>query len=103
MEATCRYPSFFESRLGDGLQMSFTFMQSITGSSAANQDPKVQQRHYGNVKGKSDSTLAQAKFGVARIYKLIRGNRASRNKFMSSIVRKFDNPSWNDTVIPFLM
>jgi cohesin loading factor subunit SCC2 len=65
---------------------------------------KVQSKIPGNVKGKSDGvSLAQARLGVSRIYKLIRGNRVSRNKFMSSIVRKFDNPTWNDSIVPFLM
>lgn len=98
-----KYPAFFESRLGDGLQMSFIFMQSISGIHE-NVNQKVQSKVLGNVKGKSDGgSLSQARLGVSRIYKLIRGNRVARNKFMSSIVRKFDNPSWNDSVVPFLM
>ncbi|OWM83476.1 hypothetical protein CDL15_Pgr012957 [Punica granatum] len=52
--------------------------------------------------GKSDrAALAQARVGVSRIYMLIRGNQVSRNKFMASIMRKFDNPAWNDSVVPF--
>ncbi|KAI4346656.1 hypothetical protein L6164_007534 [Bauhinia variegata] len=91
-----KYPTFFESRLGDGLQMSFMFIQSICGGSETG-NHKVQ------LKGKSEAgTLTQARLGVSRIYKLIRANRISRNKFMSSIVRKFDNPSWNNSVIGFL-
>lgn len=98
-----KYPSFFESRLGDGLQMSFTFIQSIKGTSE-NLNKKSQSKVLGNMKGKADGvSLTQARLGVSRIYKLIHGNRISRNKFMSSIVRKFDNPSWNDSVISFLM
>ncbi|KAJ0232572.1 Sister chromatid cohesion protein SCC2 [Hirschfeldia incana] len=96
-----KYPAFFESRLGDGLQMSFSFMQSISQiDSESNQNP--QQKGL----GKNDhtiSTLTQARLGVSRIYKLIRGNRISRNKFMTSIVRKFDNPTWSGSVISFLM
>ncbi len=103
MKYIFRYPAFFESRLGDGLQMSFIFMQSISGIHE-NVNQKVQSKVLGNVKGKSDGgSLSQARLGVSRIYKLIRGNRVARNKFMSSIVRKFDNPSWNDSVVPFLM
>ncbi|KAM3760976.1 hypothetical protein ACB098_01G233000 [Castanea mollissima] len=98
-----KYPAFFESRLGDGLQMTFIFIQAISGINE-NVNQKVQSKVIGNVKGKSDGgSVSQARLGVSRIYKLIRGNRVSRNKFMSSIVRKFDNPSWNDSVIPFLM
>lgn len=100
----CRYPAFFESRLGDGLQLSFIFMQSICSISPENLNQKHQSKAAGNLKGKSEgSSLTQARLGVSRIYKLIRGNRVSRNKFMSSIVRKFDNPSWSNSVIPFLM
>ncbi|KAF6145287.1 hypothetical protein GIB67_041482 [Kingdonia uniflora] len=56
------------------------------------------------MKAKSDgNTFVHARLGVSRIYKLIRGNRVSRNKFLSSIVRKFDSPSCNQSVIPFLM
>ncbi|KAE8724835.1 Pearli, putative isoform 2 [Hibiscus syriacus] len=100
-----KYPAFFESRLGDGLQLSFIFMRSISDNAPENQNDKSQSKHPGNSKGKSDAagSLTQARLGVSRIYKLIRGNRVARNKFMSSIVRKFDNPSWNDSVIPFLM
>ncbi|OMO73252.1 Zinc finger, PHD-type [Corchorus capsularis] len=99
-----KYPAFFESRLGDGLQMSFIFMRAISGNARENLNEKSQSKFPGNMKGKSDAgSLTQARLGVSRIYKLIRGNRNARNKFMSSIVRKFDNPSWNDSVIPFLM
>lgn len=99
-----KYPAFFESRLGDGLQMSFVFIQSTSGCSPGNSNPKVQTKVPGNMKGKSDGgSFAYARLGVSRIYKLIRANRVSRNKFMSSIVRKFDTPSWNHSVIPFLM
>lgn len=83
--------------------MTFIFIQAISGINE-NVNQKVQSKVLGNVKGKSDGgSVSQARLGVSRIYKLIRGNRVSRNKFMSSIVRKFDNPSWNDSVIPFLM
>jgi cohesin loading factor subunit SCC2 len=98
-----RYPAFFESRLGDGLQMSFGFIQSIlTGTERENTKPL--SKASGNAKEKGDGvSFAQARLGVSRIYKLIRANRVSRNKFMSSIVRKFDNPSWTTSVVPFLM
>ncbi|XP_065855579.1 sister chromatid cohesion protein SCC2 isoform X2 [Euphorbia lathyris] len=98
-----KYPAFFESRLGDGLQLSFIFMKSVCGVSAENLNQKAQSRASGN-KGKPEGgSLTQARLGVSRIYKLIRGNRISRNKFISSIVRKFDNPSWTDSVVAFLM
>ncbi|XP_062106529.1 sister chromatid cohesion protein SCC2 isoform X2 [Humulus lupulus] len=98
-----KYPAFFESRLGDGLQMSFTFIQSIS-SSSEHLNAKIQSKPPNNAKGKTDPvSLTQARLGVSRIYKLIRANRISRNKFMSSIVRKFDNPNWSTSVVPFLM
>lgn len=104
MEFLFRYPSFFESRLGDGLQMSFIFIQSMSRSYPENSNPKFQSKAPGNLKGKSNSSsFAYARLGVSRIYKLIRGNRVSRNKFMSSVIRKFDTPSCNNLVIPFLM
>lgn len=99
-----KYPAFFESRLGDGLQLSFIFMQSIYSMHSENLSQKLQSKTAGNLKGKFEvGSLTQGRLGVSRIYKLIRGNRVSRNKFMSSIIRKFDNPIWNDSVIPFLM
>ncbi|PSR87716.1 Nipped-B-like protein [Actinidia chinensis var. chinensis] len=98
-----KYPAFFESRLGDGLQMSFIFIRSMAGSSD-NPNPKVQLKVPDSMKGKVDGgSFAYARLGVSRIYKLIRGNRLSRNKFMSSVVRKFDTPFWNHSVVPFLM
>uniref|UniRef100_A0A7N0VN42 Sister chromatid cohesion protein n=1 Tax=Kalanchoe fedtschenkoi TaxID=63787 RepID=A0A7N0VN42_KALFE len=91
-----KYPSFFETRLGDGLQTSFAFIQSLPYFS--------QSKGSANTKGKLDNgSSAYARLGVSRIYKLIRGNRISRNKFMASIVRKFDTPSGDDTLIPFLV
>lgn len=84
--------------------MSFIFMQSISQvTSEANQS--LQQKGSTNMSAKNDntsSTLTQARLGVSRIYKLIRGNRISRNKFMTSIVRKFDIPTWSGSVISFL-
>lgn len=83
--------------------MSFMFIQSIS-SSSAHANAKIQSKPPGNARGKSDAvSLTQARLGVSRIYKLIRGNRVSRNKFMSSIVRKFDNPTWSTSVVSFLM
>lgn len=99
-----KYPAFFESRLGDGLQMSFAFMQCLSLNSSFEGMPKDPSNLSGKVKGKSQtSSSAYARLGVSRIYKLIRGNRVSRNKFMASIVRKFDGPSWNQSVIQFLI
>lgn len=96
-----KYPSFFESRLGDGLQLSFRFIQSGASSSGQALNPgKVS----GNIKNKSDGSIsAAAKVGVSRIYKLIRGSRISRNKFLSSIIRKFDFGSWSYSSLPFLV
>ncbi|CAL5185968.1 unnamed protein product [Lathyrus oleraceus] len=98
-----KYPAFFESRLGDGLQMSFMFMQAICVIPDENVNHKTPSKIPVSGKGKPESdSITQSRVGVSRIYKLIRGNRMSRNKFMSSIVRKFDNPKWNKFVIAFL-
>nr|XP_043640101.1 sister chromatid cohesion protein SCC2 isoform X2 [Erigeron canadensis] len=99
-----KYPAFFESRLGDGLQMSFIFMQSMSQSPSDNSNPKIQSKMPNNAKGRSDgSSFSYSRLGVSRIYKVIRGNRASRNKFMTSIVRKFDTPGWHNSVVLFLI
>ncbi|KNA11489.1 hypothetical protein SOVF_134510 isoform B [Spinacia oleracea] len=98
-----KYPAFFESRLGDGLQLSFNFIQSMSENSV-NLNSKTEVKVAENLKGKyEDASFANARIGVSRIYKLIRGNRVSRNKFMSSVIRKFDNPCWRGKVVPFLM
>ncbi|KAL3629437.1 hypothetical protein CASFOL_026659 [Castilleja foliolosa] len=96
-----KYPAFCESRLGDGLQLSFIFIHSMNREIP---DLKAQARLSNNTKGKSDGGSSNiAKHGVARIYKLIRGNRVSRNRFMSSVVHKFETPAWSDSVVPFLI
>ncbi|XP_060189126.1 sister chromatid cohesion protein SCC2 isoform X1 [Lycium barbarum] len=97
-----KYPSFFESRLGDGLQMSFMFIRAM--NKGGSQSLKPQSKAPDIMSGKSDpASFTHARLGVSRIYKLIRGNRISRNKFMASVVRKFDTPSWSDSVVPFLI
>ncbi|XP_065037401.1 sister chromatid cohesion protein SCC2-like [Musa acuminata AAA Group] len=90
-----KYPAFFESRLGDGLQMSFKFVQCI----ASNHNLVS-----GLQKGKSDGTpIAYVRPGISRIYRLIRGNRIARNKFIHSIVRKFESGGGNYLPIGFLV
>ncbi|KAH6786485.1 PHD finger family protein [Perilla frutescens var. hirtella] len=99
-----KYPAFCESRLGDGLQLSFIFICTMSGGPPEMSNNKSQAKLFNNIKGKADmgsSTIAR--HGVARIYKLICGNRISRNRFMSSVVHKFETPTWSDSVIPFLM
>ncbi|CAL1357633.1 unnamed protein product [Linum trigynum] len=99
-----KYPAFFESRLGDGLQLSYTFMHALSSTSNEKPNQRLPPKSAVNSKGKYETgALTQARLGVSRIYKLIRGNRVSRNKFMSSIVRKFDNPIRSDSVIGFLL
>lgn len=84
--------------------MSFIFMQSMGESLSENSNPKIQTKSPNNAKAKPDgSSFSYARLGVSRIYKVIRGNRVSRNKFMSSIVRKFDTPGWHNSVVSFLM
>ncbi|PKA59771.1 hypothetical protein AXF42_Ash011895 [Apostasia shenzhenica] len=87
-----KYPSFFECRLGDGLLMSYKFIQSIATNAAST-----------NARGKFDAVIAHIRQGISRIYRLIRGNRISRNKFMHSIVRKFESGSGNCLSVSFLL
>ncbi|KAF6165138.1 hypothetical protein GIB67_000722 [Kingdonia uniflora] len=93
--------SMNENRLGDGLQMSFNFIHSLANTSL---EYSNQGKPSGNMKAKSDgNTFVHARLGVSRIYRLIRGNCVSRKKILSSVVRKFDSPSCNQSVIPFLI
>ncbi|XP_074560939.1 sister chromatid cohesion protein SCC2 isoform X1 [Curcuma longa] len=89
-----KYPSFFESRLGDGLQMSFKFVQCIANT----------HNLISGEKGKFDrNPITYVRPGISRIYRLIRGNRISRNKFIHSIVKKFETGSGNYLPISFLV
>ncbi|XP_042024100.1 sister chromatid cohesion protein SCC2-like isoform X1 [Salvia splendens] len=99
-----KYPAFCESRLGDGLHLSFIFIRTMSGDLPEMSNNKSSAKLFNNIKGKGDvGSSTFARHGVARIYKLIRGNRISRNRFMSSIVHKFETPTCSDSVIPFLM
>ncbi|KAL6880324.1 hypothetical protein ACP4OV_011889 [Aristida adscensionis] len=84
-----KYPSFFESRLGDGLQMSFRFFKSTVSN----------HQMAANMKS---NPIAFVKPGISRIYRLIRANRNSRNKFVHSIVRKFESDGRTRCTIDFL-
>ncbi|KAK4393180.1 Sister chromatid cohesion protein SCC2 [Sesamum angolense] len=80
----------------------FIFIRTMSGGNPEFSNPS-QDRLFNNMKGKSEvSSSMHARLGVARIYKLIRGNRVSRNRFMSSVVHKFEMPTWSDSVIHFL-
>ncbi|ONM51071.1 PHD finger family protein [Zea mays] len=85
-----KYPLFFESRLGDGLQMSFKFFESIVSN----------HKMAANIKS---NPIAFVKPGISRIYRLIRSNRNSRNKFVHSIVRKFESDSRSRSTVSFLV
>ncbi|GJN24260.1 hypothetical protein PR202_gb11991 [Eleusine coracana subsp. coracana] len=85
-----KYPSFFESRLGDGLQMSFRFFENTVSN----------HNMAANMKS---NPIAFVKPGISRIYRLIRANRNSRNKFVHSIVRKFESDGWTRCTISFLV
>ncbi|KAL5197683.1 hypothetical protein ABZP36_001195 [Zizania latifolia] len=86
-----KYPLFFESRLGDGLQMSFRFFESTISS------------HNMVAINMKSNPIAFVKPGVSRIYRLIRANRNSRNKFVHSIVRKFVSDTRSYPAISFLV
>ncbi|XP_051216494.1 sister chromatid cohesion protein SCC2 isoform X1 [Lolium perenne] len=86
-----KYPSFFESRLGDGLQMSFRFFEAIVSN------------HNMVATNMKANPIAFVKPGISRIYRLIRANRNSRNKFVHSIVRKFVSDNRSYPTIGFLV
>jgi len=95
-----RYPSFFESRLGDGLLYSFAFIQS----GAANCVQCATAVKPTALYSKDPSTPASfAKPGISRLYKLIRYARNSRNKFLTSVIRKFDFAVSGLQSFPFLV
>ncbi|XP_062190537.1 sister chromatid cohesion protein SCC2-like isoform X1 [Phragmites australis] len=85
-----KYPSFFESRLGDGLQMSFRFFETTVSNHKIAASMK-------------SNPIAFVKPGISRIYRLIRANRNSRNKFVHSIVRKFESDGRSRCTISFLV
>ncbi|XP_040381685.1 sister chromatid cohesion protein SCC2 isoform X2 [Oryza brachyantha] len=86
-----KYPSFFESRLGDGLQMSFRFFESTISN------------HNMVATNMKSNPIAFVKPGISRIYRLIRANRNSRNKFVHSIVRKFEADNRSYPTVSFLV
>ena len=72
--------------------MSFKFVQSLLAMSNV------------PAKGKPDpNAFTYVRPGISRIYRLIRVNRISRNKFMHSIVRKFEPGGWSSSSLPFLV
>lgn len=95
-----KYPSFFESRLGDGLLLSFAFIQSGAAGCVQRASPMKATATKPNDPG---SPASFAKPGISRIYKLIRSSRNSRNKFLSSVIRKFDFGASGIQSIPFLI
>ncbi|KAF8695573.1 hypothetical protein HU200_037422 [Digitaria exilis] len=85
-----KYPSFFESRLGDGLQMSFIFFETTVSKHKLTANMK-------------SNPIAFVKPGISRIYRLIRANRNNRNKFVHSIVRKFEPDGRTRSTVNFLV
>lgn len=85
-----RYHSFFESRLGDGLQMSFIFFETTVSN----------HKLAANMKS---NPIAFVKPGISRIYRLIRAHRNSRNKFLHSIIRKFESDGRTRSTVNFLV
>lgn len=80
------------------------FIHAMSEAAPENLNLKSQARSSNNTKGKSDpGSAAYARTGVSRIYKIIRGNRSLRNRFVFSVIRKFEMPTLSDLVIPFLM
>lgn len=84
-----KHSDLLETRLGDGLQLSFEFAQ-LGGTAGAAGAPREEGAASVALHWSPDSVTESSKEGVSRIYKLIRTSRQSRNKFLSSVVRKFD-------------
>ncbi|KAF6145572.1 hypothetical protein GIB67_037605 [Kingdonia uniflora] len=76
--------------------MSFDFIHYLVNTSLEYSNQGKPSR---NMKAKSDgNTFVHARLGVSQIYRLIWENRVSRNKFLSSIVRKFDSQNFNQSL-----
>ncbi|KAG6736520.1 hypothetical protein POTOM_060624 [Populus tomentosa] len=72
MNLNNKYPAFFESRLEDGLQLSFIFMQSSGSVSPENSNQKLQSKTVGNLKGESEGgSLSQAYLYCSEILALL--------------------------------
>ncbi|CAI7820732.1 unnamed protein product [Closterium sp. NIES-53] len=93
---------FIENRFTDGMRLAYGFMRALSAHPTYTQsnpaiktptkaDPNSPRTtsspatHAANAK-----LLGQAREGLGRVYKLIRGNRSSRNNILLSILRKFD-------------
>lgn len=97
MQMNEKYPSFFESRIGDGIELSFRFIESGAAGS-------VLGKLSGDVNSNHDlSTATTAKVGISRVYSLLQRSRVSRNKFLSSLIHKFDSGSLENSSLPFLV
>lgn len=106
-----KHSELLETRLGDGLQLSFDFAQPDrpadaaacggAGAPGAAAEPPTALAERGGPANVTES----AKAGVSRIYRLIRASRQSRNKFLSSVVRKFDFSGQviTPSLLPFLV
>eukprot|EP00898_Chlorokybus_atmophyticus_P000235 jgi/Chlat1/1211/Chrsp115S01676 len=77
-----KYPTFLEAQLGDGLQLSFGLCRALCAQAngqAVHEPAQIPM------------TL-ELKEGFSRLYKLMRVSRASRNKFISALLQKFEEP-----------
>ena len=86
-----RHSQFLENKLGEGLEKSFEFIQSL-GTAAMHpspgKGPSPQKKKGGTGGGSALSETARE--GMSHVYRLIRQMRSSRNKFLGSVVRKFE-------------
>eukprot|EP00850_Spirogloea_muscicola_P012614 SM000082S22856 [mRNA] locus=s82:288368:298855:+ [translate_table: standard] len=69
-----KYSDFFETRLGEGLQLSFAFLEGAG----------IGVPSFGKIMSseQSEQHLSKALQGISRVYKLISSSRTSRNKFI---------------------
>ncbi|CAI5971253.1 unnamed protein product [Closterium sp. NIES-64] len=93
---------FIENRFTDGMRLAYGFMRALSGhptntqSNPAIKTPTKADPNSPRTTSSPATHAASAKLlglareGLGRVYKLIRGNRSSRNNILLSILRKFD-------------
>ncbi|CAI5474211.1 unnamed protein product [Closterium sp. Yama58-4] len=94
---------FIENRFTDGMRLAYGFMRALsahptnTQSNPAMKTPTKADSNASRTASGPATHAANAKLlglareGLGRVYKLIRGNRSSRNNIFLSIIRKFDS------------
>eukprot|EP00850_Spirogloea_muscicola_P004012 SM000017S02752 [mRNA] locus=s17:65616:76186:- [translate_table: standard] len=77
-----KYSDFFETRLGEGLQLSFAFLEGAGPSWSPMESHGVPSSGNNMSNEQSEQHLSKAVQGMSRVYKLISSSRISRNKLI---------------------